>query len=188
MEVNLPTEHPSESLHKNLYQPRHREAYPYEDLIDRSNLQGDTIRKTNSDDLRCNFPEEEDHQEGPNIDDGRGYMVTQSKYTDHFRGDIFFCDQRRSTGDEECADEIRDQESFIFFLESREGASSETFLTDESLEFMLSYRHEGDLGTSEKCERKDQREKYDKGYGVQGKIYYRVNEWCRLFTIETLPH
>ena len=107
-------------------------------------------------------------------------MITQSKYTDHLRSDVLLCNQRRSTRNEQCSDEVGNKESFIFFLEPSECTRSEAFLADESLEFMLSYRHERDLCTSEKCERKNQREKYDKGYGVQGGKYYRINDQWKI--------
>ena len=86
-------------------------------------------------------------------------MIRESEYPDDFWGNIFLCDQSRSTRDEKCAYEIRDEKSLILFLDACERPSTESSLFDPACELMLAHRHEWDLSTSKKCESKNKREK-----------------------------
>ncbi len=159
MEVYLPTEYPSKDLHKYLNQPRHWETYPYEDLVDWCDLERDTIRKTNSDNLGRYLSKEKYHEKGKYIDDGCCEMFVDSKGIDNLDCEIFFCDKGWCTGYEKCPNEIRDKKTFIFLFESGKSLGTKTLLTDISFELVLPYRHEWDLGPSKKGKGENKKKK-----------------------------
>ncbi len=150
MEIDLSSENPPESSHEKCYEPRKGKTYPYKNLIYRCDLQCDRIRKANSDDLRSNLSKKQDRQKGKYINDRRRQMIREAKYSDHLRSDVFLCYERRSTRNQKCSDEIRHKQLLISFLETIECTSSEFFLFDPAIEFMLTHGHEWDLRPGEK--------------------------------------
>lgn len=60
----------------------------------------------------------------------------RTEYRDEFWSDILLCDDHRSTRDEECTYEVRDQESLVLLLQLAQCASSPSLLPDKRIKLV----------------------------------------------------
>lgn len=98
MKVNFSSEHPSETFHKELYKPSDREKEPHKYLVSMRHLKCDCIRKSDSNNFWCNFPKKKNRKKSADINDSSCKMIRNPKSLNYFRGNIFFCHKRWSTG------------------------------------------------------------------------------------------
>ena len=151
--------YPCEYPHEPFNNDREWKEEPYEDLIDRSDRECDTIIESNTQYFRRNLSYEEyDHECDEKYDDAR-YITRKGKCSGYFWRNILFCDYHGGTRDEERADEVRNQEAFALFFQFEECDCTESSLTNERFEFMLADRHERNLGASEKSQKKNKKKK-----------------------------